>query len=70
MTVGWRPYFFNYPSLWVIETSKKGFMMTPKLFERLKCESQSENNKRNWDMLPNAENFWGKKGILELQDGD
>jgi hypothetical protein len=30
-------------------------MTHPKLFERLKCEFEGENNKRkkNWGMLPN-----------------
>jgi len=40
----------------------------PKLLERLKCESETQNNERktNWGTLFNLQHFEGKKAMLEL----
>jgi hypothetical protein len=43
---------------------------TPKLLQRLKCESKGENCRRSWGTLPNLQHFGGKSGMLELEDGD
>ncbi len=45
--------------------------MHPKLLERFKCESESENNgrKESWGTLSSSQHFGVKKGVLELQDG-
>jgi len=40
----------------------------PKLLERLKCESKSENN--SLGTFPNLKHFKGKKGVLELWNED
>jgi len=41
------------------------------ILERLKCEFESENNKRrSWGTLPSSQHFKGKRGMLELWDGD
>jgi hypothetical protein len=46
-------------------------MTHPKLLERLKCEIESENNRRRgWDTFLSLQRFRGKKGMLELWDGD
>jgi len=42
----------------------------PNLLERLKCESESENNERRCGTFPNSQHFEGKRGMLELWDGD
>jgi hypothetical protein len=43
-----------------------------KLLERFKCEFESENNgrKKNWGTFLSSQHFRGKKGVLELWDGD
>ncbi len=47
------------------------FWHTPKLFERFKCEFKNENNrKKNWGTLFSLQHFGGKRGMLDLQDGD
>jgi hypothetical protein len=45
---------------------------TPKLLERFKCESEGENSGRkgSWDTLLNLQHFEGKRGMLELWDGE
>jgi hypothetical protein len=43
---------------------------TPTLLKRLKCKSKNENNGRNWGTLPSSNHFGGKRGMLELGDGD
>jgi hypothetical protein len=46
-------------------------LCTPKFLERLKCEFQNENNgKKIWGTFLCLQHFGGKKGVLELQDGD
>ncbi len=44
---------------------------TPKLFERLKCEFEGENNRRrkSWDTFPSLQHSENKRDMLELQDG-
>jgi hypothetical protein len=43
----------------------------PKLLEGFKCKFKSENIKRrSWGMFLSLEHFGGKRGVLELQDGD
>jgi hypothetical protein len=32
--------------------------------------SPKENNGRSWGTLPSMQHFEGKKGVLELKDGD
>ncbi len=69
-----------HPShLYVWKISEKNFTQnnespnwhTPKLFKRLKCEFDVENNeRRNWGTFSNSRYFKGKRGMLELQDGD
>ncbi len=45
---------------------------TPELFQRLKFEAKNENNgrKRSWGTFFSLQHFGGKKGKLELWDGD
>jgi hypothetical protein len=31
---------------------------------------KNNGRRRNWDALPNLQHFRGKRGVLELQDGD
>jgi hypothetical protein len=59
-------------SNWTIISGYHGGMnwRTPKLLEKLKCESKSENNKRSWGTFPNSQHFGGKRGVLDFQDAD
>jgi hypothetical protein len=46
-------------------------LRTPKLLEKLKCEYENENSgRRSWGMFLDSQHFKGKKGVLEVQDGD
>jgi hypothetical protein len=46
-------------------------VIDPTLLQRLKCESEGENNKRkSWGTLPNSQHLGGRRGMLELRDGD
>jgi hypothetical protein len=43
---------------------------TFKLFEKIKCKSESGNNGRSWGTLLNSQHFKGKKSMSELQDAN
>jgi hypothetical protein len=50
-----------YPTWRTTQTLKKKF----------KCELENENNKRkSWGTFPSLQHFRGKRGMLELRDGD
>jgi hypothetical protein len=46
--------------------------MHPQTPERFKCKFKNENSERkmNWGMFFNSQHFEGKRGVLELWDGD
>jgi hypothetical protein len=56
------PFFLN-------DGNKNNSWHTPKFFERLKCESEGENNGRNSkSTFLNSKHFKGKKGLLKFQN--